>query len=103
MVTEHDIARGVTDARRLVEEREPPRFSLPSSGLAAGRTVLELDDVSVTFDDVVSPILAGVSLRIVGPERVAITGPNGSGKSTLQRVVAGRITPDGGTLRCIPD
>jgi ATPase subunit of ABC transporter with duplicated ATPase domains len=105
-ITEREVAkrrRRTEDARRRVEERESPRFSLPPANLAAGRTVLELDDVCVRFDDDVAPILDGVSLRIIGPDRVAITGPNGSGKSTLLRVAAGRLTTSGGSVRRIPD
>ncbi|HSJ25387.1 MAG TPA: ABC-F family ATP-binding cassette domain-containing protein [Longimicrobiales bacterium] len=105
-VTEREVEerrRRAQDARRRVEERVAPRFSLPSTGLAAGRTVLELDDVTVSYDAAAVPVLAGVSLRMVGPERVAVTGPNGSGKSTLLRVAAGRSSVDGGTVRRVPD
>jgi ATPase subunit of ABC transporter with duplicated ATPase domains len=90
-------------ARRRVEERERPRFDLRSSGLPAGRTVLEMEDVTVRFPGAARPVLNGVSLRMVGPERVALIGPNGSGKTTLLRVALGRLTPDAGTVRRLPD
>jgi ATPase subunit of ABC transporter with duplicated ATPase domains len=90
-------------ARERVEERERPRFDLPSTGLHAGRTVLELDDVRVRFPGGDRPALDGVSLRMVGPERVALIGANGSGKTTLLRVAAGRLAPDAGTVRRLPD
>jgi ATPase subunit of ABC transporter with duplicated ATPase domains len=93
----------VAAARTRVEERERPRFDLPSTALPAGRTVLALDDVTVRFPGASAPALDGVSLRIVGPERVAITGPNGSGKSTLLRVAMGDLVPDAGTVRRLPD
>jgi ATPase subunit of ABC transporter with duplicated ATPase domains len=86
-------------ARSRVEERERPRFELASTGLPAGRTVLELLDVTVRFPGAERPVLDGVALRIVGPERVAVTGPNGSGKSTLLRVATGRLAPDAGSVR----
>jgi ATPase subunit of ABC transporter with duplicated ATPase domains len=86
-------------ARQRVEERERPRFELASSGLAAGRTVLELLDVTVRYPGAERPVLDGVSLAIVGPERVAIVGANGSGKSTLLRVATGQLVPDAGTVR----
>ncbi len=89
----------VTAARSRVEARESPRFALASTGLPAGRTVLELLDVTVRFPGTEPPVLDGVSLTIVGPERVSVVGPNGSGKSTLLRVIAGRITPDAGSVR----
>jgi ATPase subunit of ABC transporter with duplicated ATPase domains len=86
-------------ARSRVEERERPRFELASTGLPAGRTVLELLDVTVRFPGADRLVLDGVSLHIVGPERVAVTGPNGSGKSTLLRVATGRLAPDAGSVR----
>ncbi len=90
-------------ARRRVEERDRPRFELAPTGLHARRTVLRMEGVTVRFPGAARPVLAAVSLRIVGPERVAIVGPNGSGKTTLLRVAAGRLMPDAGTVRRLPD
>ena len=105
-VTEREVeerrARAAA-ARGLVEERELPRFELPSTELHAGRTVLDLEAVTVHFPGATRPVLDAVSLRIVGPERVAVTGPNGSGKSTLLRVAMGSLRPDAGAVRRLPD
>ncbi len=90
-------------ARQRWIEHERPRFELPSGGLPSGRTVLEMQGVTVRFPDAPSPILDEVSLRIVGPERVAVVGPNGSGKTTLLHVAIGRRTPDAGSVRRVPD
>ncbi len=90
-------------ARRRVEERERPRFDLASTGLPAGRTVLEMQGVTVRFPGAARPVLDGVSLRVAGPERVALVGPNGSGKTTLLRVALGGLAPDAGTVRRLPD
>ncbi|HEX8359071.1 MAG TPA: ABC-F family ATP-binding cassette domain-containing protein [Longimicrobium sp.] len=91
------------EARQRVEERERPRFGLPSAGLAAGKVVLEVDGVTVRFPGAARPVLDDVSLRITGPERVALVGHNGSGKTTLLRVMLGRLAPDTGTVRRLPD
>ena len=105
-VTEREVAERrarVESARGRVEERERPRFDLPSTGLPAGRTVLALEGVTVRFPGAARPVLDGVSLGIVGPERVALVGPNGSGKTTLLRVAMGRLAPDAGTVRRLAD
>ena len=73
-VTEREVReRGerVTAARRRGEEREAPRFEVASTGLPAGRTVLDIDRVTVRFPGAPEPVLHALSLRIVGPERVA--------------------------------
>ena len=101
---EVDERRARTDAaRRQVEEREPPRFALAPAGLPAGRTALALEEVRVRFAGAARPVLDGVSLRIVGPERVAVVGPNGSGKSTVLQVAMGRLVPESGRVRRLPD
>ncbi len=99
-------ARGVEEgrervraARERVEERAVLAVELPPVELPAGKTVLELDGVAVRHPGADVDALRGISLRVVGPERVAVTGPNGAGKTTLLRVVAGEIAPTAGTLR----
>ncbi len=44
-------------------------------------------------------VLRGVDLQIDPRERVAIVGANGAGKSTLLRLIAGRESPDSGTVQ----
>jgi ATPase subunit of ABC transporter with duplicated ATPase domains len=105
-VTEREVAERherAAAARERVEERARPRFDLPSTTLPAGRTVLALENVTVRFPGAARPVLDDVSLRIVGPERVALVGPNGSGKTTLLDVAMGRRAPDSGTVRRLPD
>jgi ATPase subunit of ABC transporter with duplicated ATPase domains len=62
-----------------------------------GKTVLVMEDVSFAWPGH-PPLIAGRSLRIVGPERVAVSGPNGSGKTTLIRLAAGELAPTAGRI-----
>jgi len=86
-------------AKERVEERARLAFQLPSSALHAKRRVVELEGVGLSHAGAAAPILRGVSLSIVGPERLAVRGPNGSGKSTLLAVLAGTLVPQEGVRR----
>ncbi|MBX3285998.1 MAG: ABC-F family ATP-binding cassette domain-containing protein [Actinobacteria bacterium] len=44
-------------------------------------------------------LFEGVSLTVSSGDRLGLVGINGTGKSTLLRVLAGRATPDAGTIR----
>jgi len=43
-------------------------------------------------------VLHGVDVTVGEGQRVGLVGPNGAGKSTLLRVLAGELTPEGGTV-----
>lgn len=64
--------------------------------------ILQLENVSYTYEEARRPALDGVSLRIQTGDFVAVLGHNGSGKSTLAkclnailRPTAGRVLVDG--------
>ncbi|WP_216918078.1 ABC-F family ATP-binding cassette domain-containing protein [Nocardia noduli] len=61
----------------LRDDREI-RVELPGTRLYPGQDVIELDRVPLSCGPV-------VSLRVSGPERIALTGRNGVGKTTLLR------------------
>jgi ATPase subunit of ABC transporter with duplicated ATPase domains len=86
-------------ARARVAERAELDIDLAPVDLPAGKTVLELEDVSFQFPGADRPLIDGFNLRLVGPERVALVGPNGSGKSTLLRLALGDLQPTAGRLR----
>jgi ATPase subunit of ABC transporter with duplicated ATPase domains len=79
-------------ARERIEVLQPLTVSLPGTGLSAGREVLTLEHVTAGYLPG-RPVLSDLSLRIAGPERVAVTGPNGAGKTTLLRLVTGGLAP----------
>lgn len=83
-------------ARERVEILTPLTIELPSSGLPSTAEVLTMDNVSVRA---AAQLLGPWSLRIRGPERIAIRGPNGAGKTTLLRTAIGVTRPDSGEVR----
>jgi ATPase subunit of ABC transporter with duplicated ATPase domains len=96
LATEAAQARASAEAR--VERARTLGFDLPSSGLPEGRDVLVFEEVSFAWPDG-APAISGLSLRMVGPERVAISGANGTGKTTLIRLATGALTPASGEVR----
>lgn len=83
------------EARERVERIRALAIPMPTTGLAAGRTVLALEEVAWDAPDG-RRIVGPVSLKLTGPERVAVTGPNGAGKTTLLRLMAGDQAPTRG-------
>ena len=74
--------------------RTPPRtMQLPASDF-----VLELDQVSFSFDEGV-PILRNVTLRLREGESIVLRGVSGSGKSSLLNLIAGVSQPAAGVVR----
>lgn len=97
-----DALAAAAAARERIEVLQPLSVSIPSTGLATGRTVVSLDRVTAGYDPG-RVVIRDLSLAIVGPERVAVTGPNGAGKTTLLALVTGSLVPWAGTLRVAPD
>ncbi|MFN6981802.1 MAG: ABC-F family ATP-binding cassette domain-containing protein [Brevundimonas sp.] len=87
----------LASAQARVERTRSLSIPMPSSGLAAGRTVLALDDAAWETAQG-RRVLRAVSLRLTGPERVAIMGPNGAGKTTLLRLMSGVLEPTTGRV-----
>jgi ABC transport system ATP-binding/permease protein len=84
-------------AEALIADVPPPRDSVELLAFAKrrlGRTVLELEDVSVTLGD--KPLVDGLTWRVGPGDRIGLVGVNGSGKTTVLRLLAGALEPDAG-------
>jgi ATPase subunit of ABC transporter with duplicated ATPase domains len=92
-----EAAAGLAEAEARVERLRRLDFDLPPSGMAAGKAVLAFEEVGFAYPGG-APLLEGLSFRITGPERVAVTGPNGSGKSSLIRLATGQLDPAAGRI-----
>lgn len=69
-----------------------------------GKDVVDLENVSVTYDDPSlpggkRPVLKKVTWRIAPGERTGILGVNGAGKSTLLSLVTGDLKPTEGRVK----
>ncbi len=83
-------------AAALIADEPAPRDTVELASLAAarlGKTVLELDRVSVTAGP--RALLREATWQLGPGDRVGVVGVNGSGKTTLLGLLAGRIGPAG--------
>tara|TARA_R110002020_G_scaffold40457_5_gene119575 strand:- start:628 stop:2232 length:1605 start_codon:yes stop_codon:yes gene_type:complete len=92
----NEAADAASQARSNVEVLTPLTVTLAATGLPQGRTVLEANGLTGGPDHG-NPIIRDVGLRLIGPERVAVSGPNGAGKTTLLRLLTGELLPQHGT------
>ena len=89
-----DKAHEILDARYGPEKTDQVKLETLHTRL--GKKIVELESVSKSHGSL--PILKDFSYTFSRQERLGIVGPNGIGKSTLLNLIAGRITPDSGTL-----
>jgi ABC transport system ATP-binding/permease protein len=88
----------VEAANALIAAEPPARDSVELTRLATarlGKTVIELDDVSLTVraDDGPRPLLEHVTWQLGPGDRVGVAGVNGSGKTSLLNLLAGTTGP----------
>ncbi|MEV6334897.1 ATP-binding cassette domain-containing protein [Nocardia vinacea] len=68
-------------AEDLLRDDRQIRIDLPDTRLYPGQDVIDLEEVELACGPT-------VTLRVSGPERIALTGRNGAGKSTLLHRIA---------------
>jgi ATP-binding cassette subfamily F protein uup len=81
-------------AEALISDVPPPRDSVELLAFAKrrlGRTVLELEDVTLRAGD--KMLVDGQTWRVGPGDRIGLVGVNGSGKTTLLRLLAGEAEP----------
>ncbi|WP_406012100.1 ATP-binding cassette domain-containing protein [Streptomyces sp. NBC_00984] len=82
------------EAADAIRDDAEIRVSLPHTAVPAGRSVLNLHELRPRFGR-----LREGSLRVQGPERIALVGRNGAGKTTLLRTITGELAPLSGEAR----
>ena len=90
----------IAAADALIADEPPVRDDVELVKFASarlGKTVLELEDVSVAVPG--RALLDSVTWRLGPGDRLGIVGVNGAGKTSLLRVLAGQAAPASGMLK----
>ena len=104
-VMQGPTARGTKSRERLeryeaLKEQKGPeeKASMEITALSSrlGKKTISLQHVSKAFGE--RTVLRDFSLELLRDDRIGVVGTNGSGKSTLLNLIAGRLTPDSGTI-----
>jgi ATP-binding cassette subfamily F protein 3 len=99
-------ARQAQSRLKMLERMEPivaiadesmRGFSFPAAAKPARPPIITMDKVAVGYGG--APVLSGLDLRIDDDDRIGLLGANGNGKSTLAKLIAGRLSADGGGFR----
>ena len=72
------------------------RVAIALAGRRLGKRALDAQSLVKRYDQ--RAVLDSLDLRLEPGDRIGIVGPNGAGKSTLLDILAGRLTPDHGTV-----
>jgi len=98
-------------ATELIADEPAPRDQLELTRMATsrlGKDVLDLEDVTVRFDEPATAdapavrgraLLDDVTWRLGPGDRYGVVGVNGAGKTTLLRLLAGRLEPTSGRVK----
>jgi len=73
------------------------RIEMPAGSSRLGKKILECNHVQKGFPDR-GVLIKDFNYILLRNDRIGIIGPNGSGKSTLLNLIAGRLTPDEGSI-----
>jgi ATP-binding cassette subfamily F protein uup len=73
------------------------KLELPVAYRRLGKKVIELDNVSKSFEGQI--VLKDFSIILGQTDRIGIVGLNGMGKTILLDLIAGLVTPDNGDIR----
>ena len=104
-VMQGPTARGTKSRERLeryeaLKEQKGPeeKAAMEITALSSrlGKKTISLRHVSKAFG--ARTVLRDFSLELLRDDRIGVVGTNGSGKSTLLNLIAGRLTPDSGTI-----
>jgi ATP-binding cassette subfamily F protein 3 len=84
----------------VIEDSVRP-FSFPEPAKTVASPIITMQGGSVGYQKA-KPVLKNLTLRIDEDDRIALLGANGNGKSTFAKLIAGRLSLEGGGITVAP-
>lgn len=79
-----------------LENTAKEKLEMNMTGARLGKKIIEMDNLQKAMGEKV--LLKDFSYHVVPSDRIGIIGDNGLGKSTLLNLIAGKLTPDSGSI-----
>lgn len=89
-----DLIEALSDTP--LTENDTDRVDLIHEGFESS---VEIENVSLTYPNKISPAIANISLTIPAGSSIAFVGPSGAGKTTIIDILLGVLIPDKGCVR----
>lgn len=96
-----ELGRTVLAARRVAPRLRRPADAKGPQAPAAD-LAFQLSRVTARPDGAAAPTLHDITLSLRKGEHLALIGASGAGKSTLLALLAEEISPESGTVECVP-
>ncbi|QEC75168.1 ABC-F family ATP-binding cassette domain-containing protein [Mucilaginibacter ginsenosidivorax] len=92
------IAAKLSEQRASLQTYQPPVIMLKSSGLHAGKVLIDAREISFGYGEI--SLWQPLTFQVRSGYRVQVTGANGSGKTTLLSILMGQLQPTTGYISC---
>ncbi len=85
-------------AKESVEIIDKIHISIPKTYVPSGKVIVEIEELNFFYESTESATIHDFSLKILGPERIALNGNNGSGKTTLIKLILKELQQQSGKI-----
>jgi ATPase subunit of ABC transporter with duplicated ATPase domains len=93
-----DAENKLQSAKDNIEIKAVINVDLPKTHVPNGKMIIEINHLGFAYQGLNHKLIDNLSLKIIGPLRIAINGCNGSGKSTLMKLILGTLIPSNGQI-----
>jgi len=83
----------------LFNEKQKIKFPKERKVLSKNRGSIELNNVSFTYDNAISPCIKQITLTINPGEKIAVTGATGCGKTTFLEIIRRMVDVQNGSVK----